>query len=555
MIRSTAAALVLVCLSAATIASAAQPAWISNDAAAKWIGGSGHTLAPADDSSQAAEPSDGERSSAERQVSADAPGVVPVSATAVTSNCCDGPLPCDGLHCDDVGCDGSCGATHDGKCLLLSDQPLLHKLRNRKLFGDVKYSVGGGMRYRYMNEINRLRPLGETRRNTYDLWRVTPFLEVGNDWVKGYVQAIDAASFGEDLPMLPIDENRADLLQYYIDAKLLELDGGDVRGQYGRMFLKYGDELFVSPLPWANTFRNFQGGRLYYSSETWDVDAFVVRPLNGAASASTYQPSSFDNPDQSVVFSGVYTSYKKAKNGKFDVFWLWNDESEPRANRQDGSRHTIGARYAGSYAEKSAGSVVRTWTWDTMGAWQFGEDTFVSGGAGQNVNAGAFSSIGTVTLNELPWSPSFKGLFWWGSGDSNPTDGTVNTLTTLYPFGHNYWGLIDNFNGANLLDYSLQASIKPVKKLKLGAQWHWFDKANANDFVYNIAGAPLGNTTTGSRNIGQELDLLATYAVNANLSVQLGYFWFWYGDAIDNNAGIATRDDAEQVYLMATWGF
>ncbi|MGD9857025.1 MAG: alginate export family protein, partial [Planctomycetaceae bacterium] len=379
--------------------------------------------------------------------------------------------------------------------------------------------------------------------------------EVGNDRFKGYVQAIDAPTFGEDLPIVPIDENRFDLLQYYLDARLLELDGGDVRGQYGRLFLQYGDQHLISPLGWANTFRNFEGGKLYYAGEDWHVDGFVVRPSNGAASAAAFHPQSFDQADQSVLFSGIYATYKKAKNGTLDLFWLWNNEDEPNTNRQDGSRHTLGARYAGKYPVKECDQAVRTYNWDFLGGWQVGHDLFQPVGFRQNVSAGFLSALSGVTFDEIPWSPGINGVFWWGSGDEDPTDSDINTVNTLYPLGHAYWGLIDNFNGANLLDYSVQFSAKPTKKLTLGCHWHWFEKASANDAIYNIAGVPLGNTTTASRNLGNELDLLATYAFNTNLSVQAGYFWFWYGDAVDNNAGIPARDDAEQFYLMTTWGF
>lgn len=466
------------------------------------------------------------------------------------------------LRCDDtIGSDGTgCGGAGYGSSvlgkdsLLFSDKPLLNQFRDQTLFGDVTYSVGGELRYRYMDERNRLRPMGNVRRDTYQLWRFTPFLEVGNDWIKGYVQAIDASAFNEDLPILPIDQNRWDLLQYYVDARLLELEGGNVRGQVGRMFLKYGDQRLISPLGWANTFRNFEGGKLYYAGDNWNIDAFVVRPNNGAASAPAFRPNSFDHPDQSITFSGVYATYKKARNGTVDLYWLWNDEAEPVANRQIGNRHTIGARYAGTCAHKSGDEAVRTYLWDLQGAYQFGEDVFGPLVVEQDVNAGFVSAIGGVTFNQVPWSPTIKGLFWWGSGDDNPNDGEINTVNTLYPLGHAYWGLIDNFNGSNLIDYSLQASVTPVKKVTLASHYHWFDKASQNDFIYNIAGAPLGNTTTNSRQIGNELDLLATYQVNENLQLQAGYFWFWYGNAVDNQAALA-RADAHQFYFMTTWGF
>ena len=79
-------------------------------------------------------------------------------------------------------------------CWLNSDELLLQSLRNQKTWhDDVTYSVGGALRYRYIDERNRLRPPLAAGRSTYDQYRFTPFVELGyKDRVKGYVQAIDA---------------------------------------------------------------------------------------------------------------------------------------------------------------------------------------------------------------------------------------------------------------------------------------------------------------------------------------------------------------------------
>ena len=77
---------------------------------------------------------------------------------------------------------------------------------------------------------------------------------------------------------------------------------------------------------------------------------------------------------------------------------------------------------------------------------------------------------------------------------------------------------------------------------------HWFDLATDNDVLYNVVGAPLGSPNTGDE-IGEELDLLANYNVNPNMSIQMGYFWFWYGSFVDNNL---PRDTATQFYLQTT---
>lgn len=437
------------------------------------------------------------------------------------------------------------------RCRLCDDAPLLDCLKDRPLAGDWNYSVGSQLRYRYMDEQNRLRPAG-TVRNTHDLWRVVPYFEVGNQWITGYVQAIDAAIFDNEIGRLPIDENRADLLQYYVDVNLWGEPGeGVLRFRAGRQFLKYGSQYLVSPLPWANTYRNFEGFRLYWQDPLWDVDVFSVRPVNGAAVPNQFRPTSRDLPDSSVWFSGVHVARKKVLGGALGAYWFWNKEDQPLAARHDGNTHTIGLRHSGTQT-LDALPVATSWAWDAELGGQFGDDNFVTAPR-RDVVAGFAALNSGLTFTDAPWTPAVKGIFWWGSGDSDPTAGTINTINTLYPFGHFYWGILDNFNGANLLQYGMQGTIKPHKKLTLLAAWHLFNKANSGDFIYNIAGVGLGGATA-SRNIGHELDLIATYAVNANLSVQFGYSWFWYGDAVDEQAALA-RDDAHQAYLMSTWDF
>ena len=475
-------------------------------------------------------------------------------AAARTPKCAEA-AGCISTESNHGGCgDPNCRECGEGGCSACEKKlPSLKEIFAPYTSGNIggwKWSAGAGMRYRYMDEQNRLRPAGTTR-STYDLWRFTPHLSVSNDTFTGYVQAIDGSIFNNEIAPVAIDENRSDLLRYYGDMKLdaIGLEGTRVRA--GRQFLQYGSQHLVSPLAWANTFRNFEGVRLYQDSDAWAIDGFATRPVNGAA-GNIFRPRSFDTPDQSAWFSGIYSTWKQAPGGTMDFYWLWLDEDNPRLNRHDGRRHTIGTRYAGTVPTKEGGKTVRTILWDAEGAWQFGEDSFQSGGAGQDVSAGFVSIIGGITFDSLPWSPTLKGVFWWGSGDGDPADGDINTLTTLFPLGHAYWGIIDNFNGANLLDYSVQLSAKPADKLTLTVAWHRFDKADTNDFIYNIAGAPLGPLGT-PRHIGDEIDCIANYAVCDSMSVQFGYSWFWYGDAVNTTA--LARDDAHQFYSMVTLGF
>lgn len=436
------------------------------------------------------------------------------------------------------------------------DEPL--KIKLPQLFSksedDAPKAIGNSqLRYRYMDEKNRLRPPDQTGRDTYGLWRVTPSLEMDLNDVQLMVQVIDAVSFGEELPPAIIDENRFDLLQYWGDVPLTAYGDGKLRFRYGRQFLKYGSQHLVSDLPWANTYRNFEGGRLYYTSAAWNIDAFLVSPVNAVA-GNVVRSRSRDIADQSQYFGGIYASYLEAPLGKIDLFWLWLDEQEPKDNRHDGLLNTLGARYFGEWPVQEGESRLLTWLWDLEGGGQWGRDNFVAGGPGLDVIAGYLSLSAGATVDAAPWKPTFKGIFWYGSGDRDPNDGRINTFHTLFPLGHSYWGQLDNLNGSNLLDYGLQCTVKPLKKLSFDVQYHWLNKASDRDFIYNITGAPLGDTSTPEAHIQNELDLVATYTFDEEFEVQSGYMWGWYGAAVNDQPSLA-RGDARQFYVMATLKF
>jgi Alginate export len=467
--------------------------------------------------------------------------------------------------CGDTACAEACGESCGESCssgcsfcstdvtklfhAIVGDELLLQKFRDQEAHG-LKYSIGGDLRYRFMDERNRLRP-GGPGKSDYNLWRFTPYISVGNEYVKAHVQAIDASIFGIDPPYTPlsIDRNRSDLLQAYVDVTLLDLENGSLTYRYGRQFLNYGSQRLLSPLAWANTYRNFEGHKLMAVNGDWSVDAFAVQNLNGA-SGSINRPYSFDQADQSRWLLGAYATYTGVPNNSLDLYYLFFDETQSSATAIDGTRHTIGMRVAGKKPVKECDKVVGTWNWDLEGAYQFGEDNFGSP-VYRDVQAGMAGAVGGYTFNSLPWSPGVGGIFYWASGDDAGTTGDVNTFYSMYPLGHAWWGQIDNFGGMNLLDYGVQGTLNPHKKFKFVGQWHWFDLADPGGAIINIAGAPLPGS--GDRNVGSEVDLVGTMTVSKSFNVQLGYFWFFYGDAVNN--GPLARSDAKQLYLQATYKF
>jgi hypothetical protein len=121
------------------------------------------------------------------------------------------------------------------------------------LFDESCVSVGGELRYRFMNEANRLRP-GGPGRSTYDLWRWRNYVDVkASDEVRVYVEMLDASIFNQELPVTPIDLNRWNIQNAFVDIKLAERDGRPVIFRAGRQELLYGAQHLISPLDWGNT--------------------------------------------------------------------------------------------------------------------------------------------------------------------------------------------------------------------------------------------------------------------------------------------------------------
>jgi len=413
-------------------------------------------------------------------------------------------------------------------------------------------STGGETRWRYFNERGRLRAGDPRQRTSYQQWRVSIDAEFATEDLEFKATYIDASNFGEELPRTVFDENRSDLLQLYADLRLAHNPLLDSRIRVGRQMLDYGSQRMVSRLDWANTYRNFEGGRFYTTFAESSLEAFVTRPVNAAA-GSPLRSRSRDHADQSAMFSGVYGSANTTGLGQFDLYWFFLDESEPQITRLDGSVHTIGGRWNLEVPNEQIGST-SAWLFELEGAGQFGDDNFVAGGNDQDVSAGAVSAVAGARLGDDATSFTLTGFCWVGSGDSSATDGRVNTWHILYPDSHGYWGLIDNLSGSNLTDLGLQAKFSPVADVTFDLQWHRFHKTRSGDFVYDVEGMPIPGSASTPGDIGSELDLSLILGESVDSSFQVGYFWFWYGDAINANPALS-RPDAGQFYVSVSSRF
>jgi hypothetical protein len=336
-------------------------------------------------------------------------------------------------------------------------------------------SYGGEYRYRYLDELNRLRPGGPDRSN-YQQHRWRQYVNLTyDDWMRVYVEGIDATTFGEELPEVGIDTNRWDLQNYLIDLKVAELDEAPVWFRVGRQELLYGNQRLISPLDWANTRRNCEGLKLFTKTDAWDLDLWLVNPVNSASPQNppvSVSDNAADSRNSDVLFGGGYATYKGNKNHTLDLFLLWSHSSLVQANYPEGDRYTLGTRWLGNRPVQGGD---RIWHAEVETGYQFGNDrsTFTNTAARRaSVHAGYFTGGVGHTWKNLAWEPSLWGFYDWASGDGDPTDGQNNTFFQHYGLVHAYLGLIDNIARQNIQDVNYRLTMKPSSQFTLQFAQH-----------------------------------------------------------------------------------
>ena len=410
------------------------------------------------------------------------------------------------------------------------------ELKRQSVGECITYDFGGQYRMRYHNERNMrgLGPTGNDDRFLLHRLRFYANVEIGSR-VRLYGEIIDAVSEFEASAPRPIEENRTDILNLFVDYKLYDGCCGDLWGRFGRQELLYGAQRVISPLDWANTRRTFEGGKLMWTGPNWDIDAFWTRPVPD----TTANVHSVNSPDQSQEYMGVYSTYKGLENETLDIYYT-------RYIETDGTGfefNTAGGRWTGSHC---------AWLWDIEAAIQYGD-------VGNVDNDHGFYTIGFGhKLESLCWQPTFWTYFDWASGENAGPAGTAATnrgYHQQFPLGHKYLGFMDLFGRRNIEDLNFLLTANPTSELKLLAWYHIFHLQD-NDVPYNVVMGPSATVNGGDSSLGQELDLMLSWNYGPRQNLILGYSHFFAGDFYSTNGSAGLFDgDADFYYTQMTVNF
>ncbi len=403
--------------------------------------------------------------------------------------------------------------------------------------GDVWMTFGGHFRARW--EVWRNFNFGDapTDSDNFLLYRGSFHADLHvRDWLRGFVEVLSAYSTDRQLPggNRVVDRDPLALEQVFVDLRtgLGERRRGTLR--VGRQQYQLGGQRLVSPLPWANALRRWDGVTAIYQGDGWTATGF------GSWFAPTVS-NGFNKTDTDRPFWGVYATGKTGGSPGFDLYYLgYGRKGGPAWNGTPGdeTRHTVGARVFGG-----AGSA---WDYDAEFAYQFGE---VGSGS---VNAYMIGIEIGYTLKDVGWSPRLLAGFDAGSGDKE-AGGDVQTFNQLYPLGHAYLGFADLVGRQNILAPSVGLALRPRARTMVATRAFWFWRQSDQDAVYNVGGGVLRAGDLGtSKAIASEIDVWLVHQLGRHTTLPGGYSHVFAGDFIRESG---SAEDIDFFYVQLRYTF
>lgn len=395
---------------------------------------------------------------------------------------------------------------------------------------DNKLDVGGEYRSRYHHENNH-RGYGVTGQDDqFWLTRLRMFANYRmTENIRLYGEYLYADSGGETFAPRPIEENRGEAQNLFVDAKLFEVGDLQASARLGRQELLLGDQRLVAPLDWANTRRTFDGVRSTLVTEDNTVDLFYTNPVNRvAATAGTNQ---WDSSNDNQSFYGAYLSNKSLGATALETYYLGYDHNDIGF-----SYHTLGSRLVNK---------VELFMVELEGGVQFGSNSNATDhGAGFMV-AGLGREL-SLAPGGKEWKPTVWLWYDWASGGNEQFVGVGdNGFHHLFPLAHKYNGFMDLFGRRNLNDVNAQFITPCGNRGSFMLWYHYFflDKATT---PYSVAMTPYNTSSlAASKDLGHEVDLLWSFNLDARKNLVVGYCHFAAGDYYQNTPNVLAQSDAD----------
>ncbi|HVS19832.1 MAG TPA: alginate export family protein [Planctomycetota bacterium] len=373
--------------------------------------------------------------------------------------------------------------------------------------------------------FNFERPPGQNYDDSFVLSRAAVHVDAHiDDSLRVFVEGRTVHSTDRDLPggTRTMDADHLDLQQGFVDWTFAGA-GASTTLRAGRQMFLLGNQRLVSPLPWGNALRSWEGLAAIHEVDDWTFTGMFTRFV-------PVDIQDFNEGDNGHLLYGLYGTHKDGTGGQ-DVYWLGvaNQDATFNGTTGDEFRQTLGGRWWGPIGSRSSDLEVE-------GAGQFGQV------GDEDVLTWMIASKFTTPLGGADSSLRARFGFDWASGDDG-AGGDVGTFSPPYPLGHAYYGYIDHVGRQNAIDAWGGLEHSPSAPLRLTLDWHFFWLADDSDAFYNAGGGVVvpGGAATGTE-VGNEIDLLLQWKIDRHATAILGYSHFFAGDVISQTGPDADID-------------
>lgn len=334
------------------------------------------------------------------------------------------------------------------------------------------------------------------------------------------VDAIDLGNLFFDL-VVPLDDAR--LPRDHLSLRV------------GRQELRLGSGRLVSPDPWTNTRRAFDGVRLFGDLGAFSLDAFAAMPVRTAR-----VDFNRSGPEHALFAAQLGATVLDTPSAAvtLDAWWLLALDDQARFGGTVGEhqRHTIGGRL---HSRLPTGFEI-----ELEGGWQLGHH------ASRDIAAG-FLAVDISRRFDLLEGLHVAFSLDLASGDSDPGDDKVTTFSAPYGGRHLALGASDTVGRPNIMSPAVRVALAPFEHLGLQVAGHAFYLAGSTDLLYDAAERPIrAPTPDGGRFVGLELDLGARYVFDEHSAAELGWSHVFAGSFIERDG-----HDIDFGYLQYQYAF
>jgi hypothetical protein len=338
----------------------------------------------------------------------------------------------------------------------------------------------------------------------YLLQRVMPHADLHfGAYLQIFFQLTSNLVWGRD--PRPLDRDDLDVLQAFASLSL-----GSFTARGGRQEVEYASSRLVSIREGPNVRLAFDGLRLIERLRRWQVDGFVLVPVE-------VRPGIFDDrPEPGQWFWGIYATGPVLASLSLDLYYLgrFRESAAFEQGTERELRHTVGTRI-----------------WGTPGDWDYNiELAYQTGTFGEGtIAAWMLASDTGYTVEALPARPRFGAQANAVSGDSNPTDADLQTFNPLFPRGA-YFSQANLIGPMNLVDFHPALTLRPLAGLEITLDWDFFWRESLEDGLYQPSTAlQVPGAGNPARYVGSQGAVLAQWQATRHAAVGATYSHFFTG--------------------------